>query len=215
MSRHRHLIVLLALIVCATSIAVYISGAEWLWFGAGAAATLVGIHVALVALAFAPGGASLLGFVARRLHGGPMKIDTAGESSEVIHRARGYDFLVWTLMLGRERTFWGKTLELARLAEGESVVDVGCGTGALVIAAKYRVGTLGKVAGIDASPEMTGRAKKKARKKGVEVNFQTAAAQSLPFQDAAFDVVLSSVILHHLPDDARAGRSEQRSQDLL
>jgi ubiquinone/menaquinone biosynthesis C-methylase UbiE len=201
MSRHRHSILLLALTVCA--IAVYMSGAKWLWLGAGAAATIVGIHVALVALAFALGGASLLGFVAHRLHGGPMKADTAGERSKVIHRARGYDFLVWALMLGRERTFREKTLDLARLAEGESVLDVGCGTGTLAIAAKSRVGNLGKVTGIDASPEMIGRAKKKARKTGVEVNFQTAAAQNLPFQDAAFDVVLSTVMLHHLPDDAR------------
>jgi hypothetical protein len=203
MSRHRLLILLLALIVCATAIAVYMSGARWLWFDAEAAATVVGIHVGLVALACALGGASLLGFVAHWLHGGPMKSDTAGERSTVLHRARGYDFLVWALMLGRERTFREKTLALARLAEGESVLDVGCGTGTLAIAAKSRVGTLGKVTGIDASPEMIGRANKKARKKGVEVNFQTAAAERLPFQDAAFDVVLSTVMLHHLPDDAR------------
>jgi ubiquinone/menaquinone biosynthesis C-methylase UbiE len=204
MSRHRYLSLLLALIVCATAVAVSMSGAKWLWFGAGAAATLVGVHVALVALVLAVGGASLLGVVAHRLHAGPMKIDTAGERSNVIRWARGYDFLVWALMLGRERTFREKTLDLARLAEGESVLDVGCGTGTLAIAAKYRVGTLGKVTGIDASPEMIGRATKKARKQGVEVHFQTAAAQSLPFQDAAFDVVLSTVMLHHLPDDARA-----------
>jgi ubiquinone/menaquinone biosynthesis C-methylase UbiE len=204
MTRHRHLILLLALIVLATAIAVYISGAQWLWFGAGAAATVVGIHIALVALALALGGASLLGFVANWLHGGPMRIDTAGEGSKVIHWARGYDLLVWTLMLGRERTFREKTLDLVRLAEGESVLDVGCGTGTLAIAAKYRVGDLGNVTGVDASPEMIDRARKKARKKGVEVDFQTAAAESLPFQDAAFDVVLSTVMLHHLPDGARA-----------
>jgi ubiquinone/menaquinone biosynthesis C-methylase UbiE len=204
MSRHRYLSLLLALIVCATAVAVSMSGAKWLWFGAGAAATLVGVHVALVALVLAVGGASLLGVVAHRLHAGPMKIDTAGERSNVIRWARGYDFLVWALMLGRERTFREKTLDLARLAEGESVLDVGCGTGTLAIAAKSRVGPLGQVTGIDASPEMIGRANKKARKQGVEVHFQTAAAQSLPFQDAAFDVALSTVMLHHLPDDARA-----------
>jgi len=87
--------------------------------------------------------------------------------------------------------------------EGESVLDVGCGTGTLAIAAKYRVGNLGKATGVDASPEMIGRAKKKARKNGVEVDFQTAAAERLPFQDAAFDVVLSTVMLHHLPHDVR------------
>jgi len=204
MNRHRHLILLLALVVWATAIAVSMPGAKRLWFGAGAAATVVGIHVALVALAFALGGASLLGFVAQWLHGGSMRIDTAGDSSKVIHRATGYDLLVWALMLGRERTFREKTLDLARPAEGESVLDVGCGTGTLAIAAKYRVGNLGKVTGVDASPEMIGRARQKAKKRGVEVTFQTGAAQSLPFQDAAFDVVLSTVMLHHLPDDARA-----------
>jgi ubiquinone/menaquinone biosynthesis C-methylase UbiE len=202
MNRHRHLILLLSLIVGITAISVYISGAKWLWFGAGAAATVVGIHVALVALAFALGGASL-GFVANWLHGGSMRIDPGG-SSKIIHWARGYDLLVWALMLGRERTFREKTLDLARLAEGKSVLDVGCGTGTLAIAAKYRVGHMGKVTGVDASPEMIDRAKRKARKRGVEVNFQTAAAESLPFQDAAFDVVLSTVMLHHLPDAVRA-----------
>jgi ubiquinone/menaquinone biosynthesis C-methylase UbiE len=204
MSRHRHLSLWLALIVCATAIGVSMSGAAWLWFGAGAAATVVGIHVALVALAVALGGASLLGFVARRLHGGPMQSDAAGERSNVMHWAKGYDVLVWALMLGRERTFREKTLDLARLAEGESVLDVGCGTGTLAIAAKSRVGHRGQVTGIDASPEMIGRATKKAGRKGVAVHFQTAAAERLPFRDAAFDVVLSTLMLHHLPNDARA-----------
>lgn len=204
MSRHRHVILLLVPIAGVTAIAVYLSGAKWPWFSAVAPVTVAGVHVALVALAITLGGASLLGFVANWLHGVSMKRDTAGESSKVIHRARGYDLLVWVLMLGRERTFREKTLDLARIVEGESVLDVGCGTGTLAIAAKHRVGTLGKIMGVDASPEMIGRAKKKARKKGVEVNFQMGAAESLPFQDAAFDVVLSTVMLHHLPDDARA-----------
>jgi ubiquinone/menaquinone biosynthesis C-methylase UbiE len=205
MSRHRHVIALLALVAGTIAIAVHISGAKWFWVGAGTAATLVGIHVAVVALAFALGGASLLGFVTHSLHRGfLMTSDTGGERSKIIHRARGYDFFVWTLLLGRERTFREKTLDLARLAKGESVLDVGCGTGTLAIAAKYRVGNLGKVTGVDASPEMIGRATKKARKRGVEPSFQTAAAESLPFQDATFDVVLSTVMLHHLPDDTRA-----------
>ncbi|MBA3894381.1 MAG: class I SAM-dependent methyltransferase, partial [Gemmatimonadales bacterium] len=42
--------------------------------------------------------------------------------------------------------------------------DTGCGTGSLAIAAKRRVGPLGSVQGIDASPEMIARARKKASK---------------------------------------------------
>src|SRR5204863_2778638 len=73
----------------------------------------------------------------------------------------------------------------------------------LAIAAKRRVGPAGSVCGIDASPEMLWRAEKKARKTGAEVLFRTGLAESLPFPDARFDVVLSTVMLHHLPLKAR------------
>jgi ubiquinone/menaquinone biosynthesis C-methylase UbiE len=105
--------------------------------------------------------------------------------------------------LGRERAFRDKLVQLARISHGESVLDVGCGTGTLAIAAKRRVGTAGSVYGVDASPEMLWRAEKKARKAGAEVVFRTGLAESLPFPDAQFDVVLSTVMLHHLPLKAR------------
>jgi ubiquinone/menaquinone biosynthesis C-methylase UbiE len=82
---------------------------------------------------------------------------------------------------------------------------VGCGTGTLAIAPKRQVGTTGTVYGIDPSPEMLARASKKARKAGVEVIFENAAARTLPFPDAQFDVVLSTLMLHHLP---RKGRQQ-------
>src|SRR5262249_16327910 len=51
--------------------------------------------------------------------------------------------------------------------------------------------------------EMIARAEKKARKAGIEVFFEKAFAQKLPFPDAQFDVVLTTVMLHHLPRTAR------------
>jgi len=89
------------------------------------------------------------------------------------------------------------------LSSGEQVLDVGCGTGTLAIAAKQKVGTTGKVYGVDASPEMLSRASKKARKAGVEIVLEKGLAQALPFPDAHFDVVLSTVMLHHLPGKIR------------
>ena len=50
---------------------------------------------------------------------------------------------------------------------------------------------------------MIARAEKKARKAGVDVGFKKAFAQSLPFPDAQFDVVLTTIMLHHLPKKAR------------
>jgi ubiquinone/menaquinone biosynthesis C-methylase UbiE len=122
----------------------------------------------------------------------------------VLHAAAGYDLFLWLFTLGRERAFREKMLGFAHLQPGESVLDVGCGTGTLAILAKRQGGPAGEVCGIDASPEMLDRARKKAKRAGVEVSFQNAFAQSLPYADARFDVVLSTVMLHHLPKPARA-----------
>ena len=117
--------------------------------------------------------------------------------------ARYYDLLTWLLTLGREGAFRERLVELARLAPGESVLDVGCGTGTLAIAAKRRVGPSGVVHGIDASPEMIERARRKAAKAKTDVAFRTAIVEALPFPDARFDAVLGTLMLHHLPRPAR------------
>jgi ubiquinone/menaquinone biosynthesis C-methylase UbiE len=122
----------------------------------------------------------------------------------VVHWAVRYDLLITLLTLGRERRFRQQLLELARLEAGESVLDIGCGTGTLAIAAKRVVEGSGVVHGVDASPEMIERARRKAKRSRMEVAFELAHAQSLPFPDARFEVVLSTVMLHHLPKAARA-----------
>jgi ubiquinone/menaquinone biosynthesis C-methylase UbiE len=132
------------------------------------------------------------------------EIEKPGMSGLVLHAAAAYDFLLWFVTLGRERAFREKMLEFARLQPGESVLDVGCGTGTVAILARRQVGPTGEVCGIDASPEMVDRARKKAKRAGIEVSFQNAFAQSLPYADSRFDVVLTTVMLHHLPKQARA-----------
>ena len=127
----------------------------------------------------------------------------SGTIGAVLHSAARYDLQVWLLTLGRERVLREKILRLARLQLGEVVLDVGCGTGSLAIAAKRHVGLAGTVSGIDASPEMRARAEKKARKAGVEVVLKNAMAQALPFPDSQFDAVLITLVLHHLPRKAR------------
>jgi ubiquinone/menaquinone biosynthesis C-methylase UbiE len=128
---------------------------------------------------------------------------TSGTSGLVLHSAAWYDLLVWLAMRGRERVFREKVLRLAHLERGETVLDVGCGTGTLAIAAKQWVGSTGAVSGIDASPEMIVRARKKARRAGADVVFKNVVAEALPFPDGHFDAVLSTVTLHHLPRAAR------------
>ena len=83
------------------------------------------------------------------------------------------------------------------------MLDMGCGTGSLAIAAKHRVGPSGTVQGIDASEEMIARARRKATKAGVNVAFTTGIVEALPFPNDQFDAVLSTLMLHHLPRGAR------------
>ena len=119
-------------------------------------------------------------------------------SGIVLHSPIFYDLTVWLAMLGKERAFRERLLQLARVKEGERLLDVGCGTGTLAIAAKRHVGQSGAIYGVDASPEMLTRAEKKARKANLEVLFRSGLAEALPFQDSFFDVALSTVMLHHL-----------------
>jgi ubiquinone/menaquinone biosynthesis C-methylase UbiE len=131
------------------------------------------------------------------------KVNASSTAGIVLHAPVLYDLTVWLSMRGKERHFRESVVKLARLAPGESVLDVGCGTGSLAVAAKRQVGPTGTVYGIDASAEMIARANKKARKAGAEVVFKEALAQEIPFPDGHFDVALSTVMLHHLPSKAR------------
>jgi SAM-dependent methyltransferase len=152
----------------------------------------------------------ILRFVAARNCAEETGLETANPTPRadppglILHAALGYDLLVWLATLGGERNLRQRLVSLARLQPGETVLDVGCGTGTLAIAAKRQVGPAGTVHGVDASPEMIARANKKARRAGGEVAFRLGAAQALPFPDARFHVVLSTIMLHHLPAPSRA-----------
>jgi demethylmenaquinone methyltransferase/2-methoxy-6-polyprenyl-1,4-benzoquinol methylase/phosphoethanolamine N-methyltransferase len=130
----------------------------------------------------------------------------AGEAphteGKVIGWARWYDLATWLMTFGREPAIRRRTIELAAIREGESALDVGCGTGTLTLAAKRRAGAA-QVRGIDASAEMIEVARRKATKRGADVEFQVALVEDLPFPDGSFDVVLSSLMLHHRPDDLK------------
>lgn len=121
----------------------------------------------------------------------------------VIDWAARYDLLAWLLTHGRERQLRARLVDLAEVSPGDAMLDVGCGTGTLAIAASRRVGSSGTVCGLDASPPMIARARRKAIRAGACVEFQVGVAEQLPFPDRRFDIVLSTLMLHHLPRKTR------------
>jgi ubiquinone/menaquinone biosynthesis C-methylase UbiE len=121
----------------------------------------------------------------------------------VLHSAAAYDVLLTALSFGRERALRRGILNRANLKLGERVLDIGCGTGTTAIIAKELVGAEGSVCGIDASLEMIARARRKAFRARVQIDFVQATVETLPFPDGHFDAVLSSMMLHHLPAAVR------------
>jgi ubiquinone/menaquinone biosynthesis C-methylase UbiE len=130
-------------------------------------------------------------------------------SGRTIPWASFYDPIVWLLSLGKARAFRKAMIERAQIKPGDRVLDVGCGTGDLAMAAKALAGPAGEVHGIDASPKMIAVARGKAAKAGTGVAFQVGLIEDISFPDDHFDVVLNTLMMHHLPDDLkRTGLAE-------
>lgn len=117
--------------------------------------------------------------------------------------AKRYDLLVGVVTFGREQAFRRRIADLARLQPGEEVLDVGCGTGTLALVARQRVGAIGSVSGIDPSLQMIAQARRKATQRKLAINFKVGVIEQLDFPDQSFDVVLSTFMMHHLPDDLK------------
>ena len=102
----------------------------------------------------------------------------------------------------REQRFKRELLSQARIAPGDSVLDVGAGTGTLAIMVARAV-PHAQVTGLDADPEILALARRKAADAGVEIDFVEGFSTELPFPDSHFDVVLSSLFFHHLERDVK------------
>jgi ubiquinone/menaquinone biosynthesis C-methylase UbiE len=97
-----------------------------------------------------------------------------------------------------------RTANLARIQPGRQVLDVGCGTGTLAIEVARRVGSAGTVCGIDPGTEQIARARSKAARRHLPIDFQIGVIEHLPFPDQTFDVVLSTLMMHHLPNSVKS-----------
>jgi ubiquinone/menaquinone biosynthesis C-methylase UbiE len=108
---------------------------------------------------------------------------------------RFYDPLI--RLTTRESLFKRRLVEQASPETGQRVLDLGCGTGTLALIVKERQ-PAADVVGLDADPEMLDQARSKADRAGVELRLDEGFSTELPYPDASFDRVLSTLFFHHL-----------------
>jgi ubiquinone/menaquinone biosynthesis C-methylase UbiE len=99
-------------------------------------------------------------------------------------------------------------IEQARIEPGHRVLEVGCGTGNLLLLAK-RLQPRADVVGLDPDPRALDRARRKADREHIPARFDRGFAEELPYPDASFDRVFSSLMLHHLEGEAKHGMLQE------
>jgi ubiquinone/menaquinone biosynthesis C-methylase UbiE len=139
----------------------------------------------------------------RHYHHPPGQASAKETNGLILKGGWRYDLHVWLidtcLFRGKGRELRQRTATLAQLQPGEQVLDVGCGTGTLALEVQRRVGSAGRVIGIDPGEEQIARARAKAARRHLPIEFQIGVIEQLAFPDQTFDVVLSTLMMHHLP----------------
>jgi SAM-dependent methyltransferase len=110
-----------------------------------------------------------------------------------IDSARAYDLLYVPALF---RQWAGTMANAVQLSVGQSVLDIACGTGVLTSEVASRVGPNGYVAGVDPSPGMLSVAKELAP----NLDWREGTAESIPFPNDSFDVVVSQFGLMFFQD---------------
>ena len=102
-------------------------------------------------------------------------------------------------------------VDRAALRPGETVLDLGTGTGSVAIVAARRIGATGRIVAVDISPQMLDKARARMRSLGVaNVEFAEGRAEQIPAATASVDVVLASLSVIYVIDRAAAAHEIAR-----
>jgi arsenite methyltransferase len=98
----------------------------------------------------------------------------------------------------------GYALDLAGLQPGESVLDLGCGSGTDVFCAAVQVGPSGRVVGVDITDEQIAKAERlRDAARLAQIEFRESHIEALPFEDGSFDAVISNGVINLSPTKDR------------
>ena len=111
-----------------------------------------------------------------------------------------YDSYMKKITFGREHLLREETVRLAQVAPGDSILEAGCGTGTLTLAAKRQAGPSGEVYGMDIIPGMIEVSRQKAAQARQDITFQLGSIDNIPFPENLFDIVLCSFMIFHMSE---------------
>lgn len=88
------------------------------------------------------------------------------------------------------------------LQPGHRVLDIGCGTGTLIVQIKRLYPNV-EIVGLDPDPKALSQAKRKTERDDFVIQLDRGFSENLPYPDASFDRVFSSFMFHHLETDGK------------
>jgi len=118
-----------------------------------------------------------------------------------IERIRTYELTTAIAFGGRRRSVYRRVVALSGARPGDRVLDIGCNGGYLARLLAAAVTPGGQVTGVDPSQPAIAHA---ARRAPANAAFAVGAAQDLPWPDGSFDVVTSTLAVHHITEADRA-----------
>jgi ubiquinone/menaquinone biosynthesis C-methylase UbiE len=105
----------------------------------------------------------------------------------------------------------GNPVALASLKEGETVLDLGSGGGIDVFFTSKKVGSKGKIIGVDMTEKMIKKSRETAKKYGYKnVEFRLGEIENLPIEDNSVDVIISNCVINLSPDKEKVFREAYR-----
>ncbi|NGN63949.1 class I SAM-dependent methyltransferase [Streptomyces sp. A7024] len=131
----------------------------------------------------------------------PLRGKADPEAPGALGHPGAYEVLSKVLFLGRRRRLYGQLVALAGVGAGDRVLDIGCGPGYLTRLAARSAGPRGAAVGIDPSEEMTRYAARHTKEPNC--TFRKGLGEDLDLADDSFDAVVTSLAVHHIPEDKR------------
>ena len=123
-----------------------------------------------------------------------------GRDGATLEHVRWNEAITHIAFVGRRRRVYARIAALTGAQPGDQVLDIGCGGGYLARLLAAAVTPGGRVAGLDPSTPAIGYARRRAP---ASCSFAVGVAQDLGLPDRSFDVVTSTLAVHHLPEAAR------------